>query len=54
MSSRMMYLLEVTLSSPSAIMFGMRSLVRMYANTFAKATSAIMAAALDRVWRRQA
>ena len=49
MSSSRTYLLLVRLSMASAIMFGIRSLVRIYANTLANATRAMMDAALERV-----
>ena len=54
MSSRMMYLLVVRLSIAFAIMLGMCSLVRMKANTLAKATRAMMAEAEETVSFRQA
>ena len=53
MSSRIRYLLEVRRSIASAIMLGMCSLVRMKANTFAKATRAMIAEAEETVSFRQ-
>ena len=53
MSSRIRYLLVVRCSIASAIMLGMCSLVRMKANTFAKATRAMIAEAEETVSFRQ-